>query len=167
VSRRLSDGLQQKREIRCVSQLPKESDAVSASRNRQLPGSGGLDTLNTNTPSVLGQGNNHVTYKDQLSQMGEGKAVWARCYLYYYESTGAESSNCELTGPDALGGNVDFHIGIGFDQSLAGQVNMNTPSKPPKQLQQQSVIVEMTPHYRAQFQPSAWTLANLKTGSRP
>jgi len=121
-----------------------------------------FDTLNTNTPSVLGQGNNHVTYKDQLGQMGEGKQFGLVGYLYYYESTGAESSNCELTGPDALGGNVDFHIGIGFDQSLAGQVNMNTPSKPPKQLQQQSVIVEMTPHYRAQFQPSAWTLANLK-----
>jgi hypothetical protein len=117
-----------------------------------------FDTLNTNTPAELGQSNNHATYKDQLSQMGEGKQFGLVGYLYYYESTGAESSNCELTGVP----NVDFHIGIGFDQTLASQVNATTPAKPPKALQQQSVIVEMTPHYRAQFEPDAWTLANLK-----
>jgi hypothetical protein len=55
-----------------------------------------------------------------------------------------------------------FHIGIGFDSSLARQVNQTTPSKPAKQLQQQSVIVEMTPHYRADFHSTDWTLANLK-----
>lgn len=117
-----------------------------------------FDTLNQNTPSELGRTNNHETYKDQLSQMGEGKQFGLVGYLYYYESTGAESSNCELTGVP----NVDFHIGIGFDQTLTGQVNSTTPSKPPTALQQSSVIVEMTPHYRAQFDPTAWTLANLK-----
>jgi len=121
-----------------------------------------FDNLNTNTPTALGQNNNHATYRDQLGEMGEGKQFGLVGYLYYYESTGAESSNCELTGPDAQGGNVDFHIGIGFDQSLTSQVNMNTPAKPPKQLQQQSVIVEMTPHYRAQFHEGVWTLASLK-----
>jgi len=44
--------------------------------------------------------------------MGEGKQFGLVGYLYYYESTGAESNNCELTGVP----NVDFHIGIGFDQ---------------------------------------------------
>jgi hypothetical protein len=117
-----------------------------------------FDTLNTNTPTDLGQGNNHATYKDQLSQMGEGTQFGLVGYLYYFESTGAESSNCELTGVP----NVDFHIGIGFDQTLTSQVNSTTPSKPPKALQQNSVIVEMTPHYRAQFDPDAWTLANLQ-----
>jgi hypothetical protein len=117
-----------------------------------------FDTLNTNTPTELGKGNNHATYKDQLSQMGEGKQFGLVGYLYYYESTGKESSNCDLTGVP----NVDFHIGIGFDQTLTSQVNATTPSKPPSALQQNSVIVEMTPHYRAQFEPDAWTLANLK-----
>jgi hypothetical protein len=117
-----------------------------------------FDTLNKNTPTELGQSNNHETYKDQLSQMGEGKQFGVVGYLYYYESTGAESSNCELTGVP----NVDFHIGIGFDQTLASQVNSTTPAKPPKALEQNSVIVEMTPHYRAQFDADTWTLANLK-----
>jgi hypothetical protein len=123
-----------------------------------------FDNLNSSTPSELGQGNNHATYKDQLSQLGEGKQFGIVGYLYYYQATGAESSNCELTGPDANGGNVDFHIGIGFDSSLASQVDGN--SRPAaalkKQLQQNSVIVEMTPHYRARFEDGVWTLANLK-----
>jgi uncharacterized membrane protein YgcG len=123
-------------------------------------------TLNTNTPSELGKSNNHATYKDQLSQMGEGKQFGLVGYLYYYEHTGSESSNCDLIGPDGQWTNVDFHIGIGFDPKLAGQAA--NPPKPAaalkalnKELQQNSVIVEMTPHYRAHFHPTAWTLANL------
>ena len=83
-------------------------------------------------------------------------------YLYYFQVTGAESSNCQLTGPDKNGGNVDFHVGIGFDKTLLGQVNASSPANPPKALQQSSVIVEMTPHYRAQFQDGIWTIANLR-----
>ena len=121
-----------------------------------------FDTLNSGTPTDLGKGNNHATYKDQLSQMGEGKQFGLVGYLYYYEHTAAESSNCDLIGPDGQWSNVDFHIGIGFDQTLTSQVNSANPSKPPKALQQNSVIVEMTPHYRAQFDPTAWTLDNLQ-----
>lgn len=124
----------------------------------------GFDNLNTNTPSGLGQGNNHATYKDQLGQLGEGKQFGVIGYLYYYQSTGAESSNCQLTGPDSQGGNVDFHIGLGFDPGLAKQAAGDEKPQPAlkKQLQQNSVIVEMTPHYRAQFHDGVWTLANLK-----
>jgi hypothetical protein len=121
-----------------------------------------FDNLNSKTPADLGKNNNHLTYKDTLAEMGEGKQFGLVGYLYYFEHTGAESSNCELTGPAPDYGNVDFHIGIGFDQSLASQVNTSTPSKPPKQLEQQSVIVEMTPQYRAQFHSTDWTLATLK-----
>jgi len=121
-----------------------------------------FDSLNTGTPATLGQNNNHSEFKDQLGKLGEGSQRGIIGYLYYFQATGAESSNCELTGPDAQGGNVDFHIGIGFDQKLASQVNSANPSKPPKSLQQQSVIVEMTPHYRARFEDGIWTLANLK-----
>jgi hypothetical protein len=118
----------------------------------------GFDNLNTNTPDGMGKGNNHSDFKDQLNGIGEGKQFGVIGYLYYYQSTGAESSNCQLTGVD----NVDFHIGIGFDQGLTNQVNAANPAKPPKQLQQNSVIVEMTPHYRFQFENNIWTLDNLK-----
>jgi hypothetical protein len=121
-----------------------------------------FDNLNTNTPADLGKNNNHATYQSQLAEMGEGKQFGLVGYLYYFEKTGAESSNCELPGTDADGVNVDFHIGIGFDQSLTSQINKSTPSKPAKQLEQQAVIVEMTPHYRAQFHPDDWTLTSLK-----
>jgi len=121
-----------------------------------------FDNLNSNTPADLGKNNNHLTYKDQLAEMGEGKQFGIVGYLYYFEHTGAESSNCELTGPAPDYGNVDFHIGIGFDQSLTSEVNTKDPSKPPKQLEQQAVIVEMTPHYRAQFHSNDWTLGSLK-----
>jgi|SRR5271166_15046 len=120
-----------------------------------------IDNLNTNTPSALGQGNNHASFEDELNDLGEGTQRGIIGYLYYFESTGAESSNCELTGPDKEGRNVDFHIGIGFDQHLTSQVNNTTPAKPPKELEQNSIVVEMTPHYRAQFHDGTWTLANL------
>jgi hypothetical protein len=113
-----------------------------------------FDNLNAKTPSDLGQSNNHATYKEQLAQMGEGQQVGLVGYLYYYQATGAESSNCELTGPDSEGGNVDFHIGIGFKPQPQGATKHD--------LQDSSVIVEMTPHYRAQFHEGVWTLANLK-----
>lgn len=119
-----------------------------------------FDNLNTNTPEELGQGNNHADFKEELSKLGEGSQSGLIGYLYYAQSTGAESSNCQLTGAD----NVDFHIGIGFDSSL-GSLVRSTP-KPDaslkKQLQQKSVIVEITPHYRARFHDTDWTLANLK-----
>ncbi len=121
-----------------------------------------FDNLNSNTPQDLGQNNNHSAFKEELARLGEGGQYGVIGYLYYFEATGAESSNCELAGPDKEGGNVDFHIGIGFDKPPADQLNVNNPAKPPKTLQQKSVIVEMTPHYRARFQDGIWTLANLK-----
>jgi hypothetical protein len=120
--------------------------------------------LNTNTPEGLGKRNNHASFKDQLANLGEGSQFGVIGYLYYYQATGAESSNCELTGPDKEGGNVDFHIGIGFDSSL-GRLAETTPklsSAQKKQLQENSVIVEMTPHYRASLEDGIWTLANLQ-----
>jgi hypothetical protein len=125
-------------------------------------GQADFDNLNAGTPATLGQNNNHSEFKDQLGKLGEGSQRGVIGYLYYFQATGAESSNCELTGPDAEGGNVDFHIGIGFDEKMASQVNIANPSKPPKTLQKQSVIVEMTPHYRARLENGIWTLANLK-----
>ena len=126
-----------------------------------------FDNLNSQTPDGLSR-TNHADFADQLKQLGEGTQATVIGYLYYYQHTGAESSNCGLTGPAPGYENVDFHIGIGFDANLATQA-ASAGKKPStalkKQLQQNSIIVEMTPHYRAQFHPAdsqvPWTLDSL------
>jgi hypothetical protein len=146
--------------------------------------------LDDNTPQGLSR-TNHETYQEQLSEMGEGQTYGLIGYLYYYEHTGAESSNCDLTGPrgDPEYGNVDYHIGIGFDATMAqsarsgsaesssesmsrrrssggsssgGSSTGGRSSKAATPLEQDSVIVEMTPHTRFQFQQGVWTLQNLQ-----
>jgi hypothetical protein len=51
----------------------------------------------------------------------------------------------------------DYHIGIGFDAQLA-QTAPSAPSDGPEHqtLERNSIIVEMTPHYRARYHPN-WT----------
>jgi len=122
----------------------------------------GFDNLNSNTPGDLSR-DNHADYADQLKSLGEGSQFVVTGYLYYYQHTGAESSNCDLTGPAPDYSNVDFHIGIGFDAGIAGKaVNNPKPGTAQmKEFQQNSIIVEMTPHYRAQFHPNDWTLDTL------
>ncbi len=119
--------------------------------------------LDSNMPSGLTR-NNHSTFKDALAAQGEGQTFGVVGYLYYAIKTGAESSNCQLPSTDPEGSNVDYHIGIGFDPQLAAQ--LGGPTKPTKTLmktlQQNSVIVEMTPHYRFLFENGAWTLDNLQ-----
>jgi len=136
--------------------------------------------LDADIPSGLTR-SNHGDFQDQLKQMGEGQTFGVIGFLYYFQPTGAESSNCELTGPsdDAEKSNVDYHIGIGFDSTVAqGLRTDETPTaspaaskRPPGKttkgsgasvLQQTSVIVEMTPHYRFQFEHSIWTVENLQ-----
>jgi hypothetical protein len=110
-----------------------------------------FEKLNALTPIALGRGNNHSDFKDELTKLGEGSQYGVVGYLYYYQSAGAESSNCELTGVD----NVDFQIGVGFAPAPEGASR--------NELQQKSIVVEMTPHYRAQFHPNDWTLTSLGT----
>jgi hypothetical protein len=136
--------------------------------------------LDAGIPSGL-TSHNHASFKDQLSKMGEGETRGVIGFLYYFQPTSAESSNCDLTGPsdDPDKSNVDYHIGIGFDptaaqnlrSSQASTVGMTASSKKrPKspssgkgasELQQTSVIVEMTPHYRFQFEHEIWNVSNL------
>ena len=131
--------------------------------------------LDAHIPAGLSS-NNHGQFEDQLKQMGEGNVYGLIGYLYYSQHTGAESSNCDLTaaGPpsDPEYANVDYHIGIGFDptvaQSLRGaasaapDLNTTLAKRKPKPapggtslltLQQSSVIVEVDAAYRFQFQP--------------
>ena len=101
---------------------------------------------------------NHEQFMNELSALGDGHVVSLTGYLYYAKKGGKESSNCQLTEPD----DIDYHIGIGFDPALAGKLGAKTKLTTDEhaQINQSSVIVEMSPHWRAQFQP-AWTLAAL------
>lgn len=105
--------------------------------------------------------NNHAQLGDDLKKnLGEGSIAGAIGYLYYAQKGGAsESSNCQLSGPN----DIDFHIGIGFDADLAaklaGKQKLTDDEK--GALTKESIIVEMTPHWRARFKPE-WSLALLK-----
>jgi hypothetical protein len=122
------------------------------------------DALNQGTPSGLGK-TNHADFKDDFEKLGEGKIYGVIGYLYYSQPGGQESSNCGLTKTDAEATDLDYHIGIGFDPALAqkaAQAGGRPDSALKKELEQNSVIVEMTPHYRDQFERDKWTLEALK-----
>ncbi len=148
-------------------------------------------TLDAKIPPGLTQ-DNQSDFQDQLKQLGEGQLYGLIGYLYYSQHTSAESSNCELTGPpgDPEFSNVDYHIGIGFDPAVAEGLRKGTTAstapatvtasetaakhnpgrkpRPPNSgsgasaLQQASIIVEMTPHDRFQYENAIWTLENLQ-----
>lgn len=103
---------------------------------------------------------NHVEFKDDLAKLGEGHVVGLVGYLYYAKKGGKESSNCQLEDPDA----IDFHIGIGFDRELAAKLTSKAKltSGERTEMNQTSAIIEVTPHWRAQFKPE-WTLAAFAT----
>jgi len=115
--------------------------------------------LDAGTPSGL-TAHNHEEFEAALKDMGEGQSYGIVGYLYYFQHTGAESTNCQLTGPTGESdpqenyANVDYHLGIGFDPP---------PAKMGKQdAQENSVIVEMTPYSRFLYEDRIWTLDNLK-----
>jgi hypothetical protein len=121
--------------------------------------------LSKNTPTELTRGN-HADLGDNLAQLGEGRVFGVVAYLYYAQKGGtSESSNCQLSDID----DIDFHIGIGFDPALAAKLVKKKGTAKTKlsedekaQLTQTSIIIEMTPHYRAQFR-SEWTLDLVKS----
>jgi hypothetical protein len=123
--------------------------------------------LDAETPLAIERGN-QVAFKDQLEAMGEGKLHGVVGFLYYVLPAAAESANCELTGPtdDPEKSNVDYHVGIGFDSTVAQNLrtteNAETRGPGAARLRQTSVVVEMTPEYRFQFARNIWTLENLK-----
>src|SRR2546427_430502 len=112
-----------------------------------------IQSLDGNTPAGI-TSRNHAQHATPLADVGEGNIVAMIGYLYFVQNTGAESTNCGLHGP----GETDYHVGIGFNRTIAqGLQDGHTPSDiEVKRLQQTSVVVEMTPHYRAQFKPK-WT----------
>lgn len=96
---------------------------------------------------------NHETLEDQMGAIGEGEVASLSGYLYYAKDGGIESSNCQLQGAD----DIDFHIGIGPDPGIAAKAQAKHPGLSPED-RSHAVIVEMTPHWRAKYEPG-WKLA--------
>jgi hypothetical protein len=116
-----------------------------------------LQALENAIPTSLGP-NNHRDFSSQFVKLDEGEIVQATGYLYYAEQTSAESCNCERAGPV----DSDYHIGLGFDASRVAEAKTKPASGSSQfhDLQSNSMIVEITPYYRAKDEP-AWTLAKL------
>ena len=107
---------------------------------------------------------NHGQLASQFAPLGEGNIVTVFAYLYFVEDTRGsgnhpspgESCNCKLT----LVGSYDFHIGLGFDKSLAAQIQQKkVKHSQASALEKTSVVAEMTPHTR----PTKWTLARVSS----
>ena len=123
-----------------------------------------LVTLENAIPPGLGR-TNHAQFADALANLnglGEGNIYAVIAYLYFVEDTAVtshlrgETTNCQLRQARAF----DFHLGIGFDATLARQIRQNpSPHDPqnPGLPEQTSVVAEMTPHTRH----PKWTVARL------
>ena len=128
-----------------------------------------FEKLDRTMPADLKPGHN-AEHANELAALGQGAFQSVVGYLYVAFPSGVESTNCQLKDDtkDANGmpnhNNVDYHIHIGFDSAIAERLRGGwKPNKDETHgLQQQSVIVEMTPHYRAWNQPN-WTI-DLVTG---
>jgi hypothetical protein len=105
---------------------------------------------------------NHADFADALAGLGEGNIQAVVGYLYFVEDTAVtskhrgETCNCQLKAARSF----DFHLGIGFDATLAQQIRQHPPLHDPKnpgEPEQTSIVAEMTPHTRA----TNWTVARL------
>lgn len=118
--------------------------------------------LDRKLPAGLKKGN-HGDFRTELAALGEGRVFAAIGYLYYVTKAGAESVNCNLTAAEA----IDLHIGIGFDKDLAARVlelrkaRKGIPTELKRRLMKESVVVEMTPHFRATV-AEAWSYEGVR-----
>lgn len=117
--------------------------------------------LDAKTPSKLST-HNHAEFADDLKEMGEGGVRSIVAYLYFSKGNPGESSNCQL--PNAKDG--DFHVLVGFDNDVAADVKKAGKSAFTKELQRRvdenAIIVEMTPYVRQSQNHTGWDLAVLK-----
>jgi hypothetical protein len=118
-----------------------------------------LQTTEQQLGITLGR-DNHDKFAEPLKKLGEGSLQGTLGYLYAVKpETGGsgETSNCKLSQNES---DVDFHIFIGFDSDLAAQI-ITHPNSATLSDKGKSIVVEMTPHFRAAFQPN-WTSDVLK-----
>lgn len=102
---------------------------------------------------------NHAKFASKLARLGEGNIHTVIAYLYFAEDTGAsnppnsETCNCKLLTPNTF----DFHIGLGFDKTLADQIRQTRPQPvigQPTAMDKTSVVAEMTPYTRTTRHPN-------------
>jgi hypothetical protein len=140
-----------------LNYLKNQHPALNSTPVKFLTSPADYKDLDSRTPKELAK-TNHLDLKDDLTKMGEGQEYGVIGYLYYAKQEGAESSNCELTAPD----DTDYHIGIGFDKSMAAAAATGKPAAADKTtIKETAVVVEMTPQYRANCAPE-WTIDALK-----
>jgi hypothetical protein len=103
---------------------------------------------------------NHARFAGALADLGEGNIYTVVGYLYYHMHGGQETCNCKLKGDP----NIDKHLGVGFDADMAGRIASGDAKQGPigasTEVDRTSMIVEMTPFYRAQSHPN-WTEGRL------
>jgi len=110
---------------------------------------------------------NHAGLASKFAPLGEGNIITVFAYLYFVQDTRKGSSshpspgetcNCKLTLPDSY----DFHLGLGFDKTLASQIRQTRPQpnqSHPGAMEKTSVVAEMTPHTRG----PKWTFARVNS----
>jgi hypothetical protein len=121
-----------------------------------------IDQLNQLEAKLKGIGlnqKNHASLSGQLAGFDEGSVYSVVGYLYAVEPEGAESSNCQLAKDPPDFQDVDYHIFVGFDPDVAA--NLRKGHAITAAQKHQSMVVEMTPHYREAFHPE-WTVDAVK-----
>lgn len=121
-----------------------------------------LDELNQLEEQIQNIGlsqKNHAQLADKLKSIGEGSIYGVVGYLYAVEAEGAESSNCQLAKDPPDFQDVDYHIFVGFDPQVAK--NLRDGKGITSAQKHQSMVVEMTPHYREAFH-AEWTVPAVK-----
>ena len=114
--------------------------------------------LDEKTPKGLKK-SNHAEHVSVLAGLGEGNIYGLIGYLYAVKREHRETTNCNLDD----GVNTDFHMWVGFDPDDARKLRQGWKPTPKHglALKQEAVIVEMTPHYRSEFQRK-WTLPRVQ-----
>jgi hypothetical protein len=118
--------------------------------------------------SQLLNSSNHAAFANPLAGLGEGNIYTVIAYLYFVQDTSkaspghtaiGETCNCRIADPN----DFDYHIGLGFDSSLAAQARTKHPKEGDplfSQLQKKSVVAEMTPYPR-HTRHANWTVERV------
>jgi hypothetical protein len=145
--------------------LKNQTPGASMASTAEL-GDTDFKTLESKVPSGT-TSKNHAKLAPTLANLGEGNIVTVIAYLYFVEDTGkgsggnpsvGETTNCKLQLPDSY----DFHIGLGFDKTLADQILQTKPQPifgKPAAMDKTSVVAEMTPHTRG----AKWAFARVNS----
>jgi hypothetical protein len=135
-------------------------------------------SLEAKLPQLSGKGkgkksqplnsSNHAAFANPLAGLGEGNIYTVIAYLYFVQDTSkaspghtaiGETCNCRIADPN----DFDYHIGLGFDSSLAAQARTKHPKEGDplfSQLQKKSVVAEMTPYPR-HTRHANWTVERV------